>query len=74
MRDPSNYIEPQQNYDLTTVERSVLEILAPGGLLTLDALARRTGRQVREVRRATNSLRAKNLAWANRRGQWSAAP
>lgn len=68
--------------NLTDVERQVLDVLAPdglilgvltpGGLLTLDTLARRTGRRVREVRRATASLRKRNLAWANRRGQWSA--
>ncbi|UGT53973.1 hypothetical protein [Nocardia asteroides] len=59
---------------LTDVERLVLELLAPGGLLTLDTMARRTGRRVRDVRRATASLLAKNLAWANHRGQWSTTP
>lgn len=73
MQDVSNCFEPQQIPDLTAVERTVLEILAPGGLLTLDTLARRTGRREWEIRRATNSLLSKNLAWANRRGQWSAA-
>ncbi|MFD4432973.1 hypothetical protein [Nocardia sp. NPDC058497] len=68
--------------NLTDIERQVLDVLAsdglilgvlaPGGLLTIDALARRTGRRVREVRRAITSLRMRNLAWANRRGQWSA--
>lgn len=58
---------------LTDVERLVLDVLAPGGLLTIETLARSTGRRVHEVRRATDSLQSKNLAWANRRGQWSAA-
>lgn len=68
--------------NLTDVERQVLDVLAPdglilgvltpGGLFTLATRARRTGRRVREVRRATASLRIRNLAWANRRGQWSA--
>ncbi|MEV6659709.1 hypothetical protein [Nocardia fluminea] len=58
---------------LTDVEQKVLDSLAPGGLLTLDSLARCTGRQVWVVRRAANSLRLKNLAWANRRGQWCAS-
>lgn len=59
--------------NLTDVEKKVLDVLTPGGLLTLETLARRTGRQVWEVRRAANSLRVKNLAWANRRGRWSAS-
>ncbi|MFD3707423.1 hypothetical protein ACFWUP_30175 [Nocardia sp. NPDC058658] len=56
---------------LTDVERLVLDVLAPGGLLTIETLARSTGRRVHEVRRATDSLQGKNLAWVNRRGQWS---
>lgn len=56
---------------LTDVERLVLDVLAPGGLLTLATLARRTGRPVRDMRRATDGLLTKNLAWANHRGQWS---
>lgn len=56
---------------LTDVERLVLDALAPGGLLTIETLAHSTGRRVHEVRRATDSLQSKNLAWVNRRGQWS---
>ncbi|MEU4317655.1 hypothetical protein AB0F85_04570 [Nocardia fluminea] len=56
---------------LTEVERLVLDVLGPGGLLTVETLARSTGRRVHEVRRATDSLQSKNLAWTNRRGQWS---
>lgn len=57
---------------MTALEVQVLEVLRPGGALTLDALANAIGKPKWLVRRAATSLRKQTLAWENRAGQWQA--
>jgi DNA-binding IclR family transcriptional regulator len=57
---------------MTSLESEVLAALRPGGMLTLSAIAKATGKPKWLVRRAANSLRRQSLAWENKRSQWQA--
>lgn len=57
---------------MTALESQVLETLRPGGMLTLDALAKAVDKPKWAVRRAATSLRRQALVWENRAGQWQA--
>jgi DNA-binding IclR family transcriptional regulator len=57
---------------MTSLESEVLDALRPGGMLTLNAIAKATGRPKWLVRRAADSLRRQSLVWENRRSQWQA--
>ncbi|MFI1234592.1 hypothetical protein [Nocardia salmonicida] len=58
--------------DLTDVEQRVLDVLAPGGLLTADTIARNLNMSPWRVARALNSLRRNGDAFRNRHAQWRA--
>ncbi|MEU4811833.1 hypothetical protein AB0H20_21730 [Nocardia fluminea] len=54
----------------TDVEQRVLDILAPGGLLTADTIARNLEISPWRVTRVLNSLRRNGNAFRNRHAQW----
>ncbi|MFE5476228.1 hypothetical protein ACFQ9R_11020 [Nocardia sp. NPDC056541] len=55
---------------LTVVEQQVLDVLAPGGLLTADTIARNLNMSPWRVARALNSLRRNGDAFRNQHAQW----
>lgn len=57
---------------MTALESQILDVLRPGGMLTLDRIATLVHRPKWLVRRATSSLRRQTLAFENRAGQWQA--
>lgn len=55
---------------MTALETEVLEVLRPGGMLTLDTIAETIRKPKWLVRKAAGSLRRQALAWENKAGQW----
>lgn len=59
---------------MTTIESTVLDVLRPGELLTIEQIAHSARSSKWRTRRSLNSLRRRGLCFETKSAQWQVSP